>query len=172
MSEFLENLKVRHAEAQKRFLAKQQEVNRVNAEFQAVAQEFNAWQTLLNLETRKEQVAAVATTVAANSPAPTVPPTLAVNSTPAPAGVVVTSVGVRNEENKTEIVRDLLRQASPGSMSAADIWEAIRNRVSNRAYLYSVLSRMKDKGEVGVKRGRYFFKFSLKPEETKEHLTQ
>ena len=172
MSEFLENLKVRHAEAQKRFLAKQQELNRINAEFQAVAQEFNAWQTLLNLEARKEQVAAVAATVTANNPVPTIPPTAALNSTPSPVGVVFAPAAARTEGNKTEIVRDLLRQAAPGSMSAADIWEAVRNQVSNRAYLYSVLSRMKDKGEVGVKRGRYFFKFPSKPEEPKEHLVQ
>ncbi|MHB8540070.1 MAG: hypothetical protein ACYDCD_03895 [Candidatus Acidiferrales bacterium] len=150
MSEFLEHLKARHAESQKRFLAKQAQLNSVNQEFQVVAQEFNAWQTLLNLETRKEQMAAVALT------APTVSPASA------PSSPAATSP----EVNKTEIVRELLRQHASG-MTPSEIWkqEQIKTQFPHRAYLYSVLKRLKDRGDITEKRGKYCFKFSTKPEE-------
>jgi hypothetical protein len=156
MSEFLENLKVRMLEAQKRFLAKQAQLTAVQAEFQVVAQEFNAWQTLVNVEARKEQGAATVT-VSAQTQTP---------------NVVALSVSSRSatstaEVNKTEIVRELLRQHSAG-MTPSEIWKQVKNQIAHRPYLYSVLKRLKDRGDAVEKRGKYFFKFAPKPEDAKE----
>jgi hypothetical protein len=160
MSEFLENLRIRFAESQKRFVAKQAQLNAVNAEFQAVAQEFNAWQTLLNLETRKEQMAATTLVVPATTrQIPNTTPTSAPPSPLAPSPNV----------NKTEIVRELLRQHSAG-MTPSELWkqEQIKAQFPHRPYLYSVLKRLKDRGDIAEKRGKYFFKFSTKPDDAKE----
>jgi hypothetical protein len=158
MSEFLENLKARHAEAQKRFLAKQAHLNAVNAEYQTVAQEFNAWQTLLTLETRKEQgdnTVNVSATVVVSPQRPSLP-----SSTPS-------NTGTAAEVNKTEIVRDLLRQNSSG-LTPTEIWRQVKTQIPHRPYLYSVLKRLKDRGDVTEKRGKYLFKFSPKVGEAKE----
>jgi hypothetical protein len=160
MSEFLENLKARHAEAQKRFLAKQQQLNAINAEFQTVAQEFNAWQTLLALETRKEQSAGTITIVA-----PQDAPIAAL-----PAGASSPAANTTSDVNKTEIVRELLRQNSSG-MTPSDIWKQVKGQISHRPYLYSVLKRLKDRGDVTDKRGKYYFKFAPKANEAKEQVS-
>jgi type II secretory pathway pseudopilin PulG len=165
MSEFLENLKSRHAEAQKRFVAKQAQLNAMQQEFQAVAAEFNAWTTLLTLETRKEQSATIVLTPGTPIPAQTAK----IAQLPGTARTNPTS-----QTNKTEIVRDLLRQHSSG-MTPGEIWKAeeIKAEFSHRPYLYSVLKRLKDRGDITERRGKYFFKFSTKPEESKEeNLTQ
>jgi hypothetical protein len=160
MSEFLENLKARHAESQKRFLAKQAQVNTMNQEFQVVAQEFNAWQTLLNLETRKEQ-AGEAPPIVVQS---TGQITTGANSATGPA-----TPSRSTDVNKTEIVRELLRQNSSG-MTPGEIWKQaqIKAQFRHRPYLYSVLKRLKDRGDITEKRGKYVFKFSARPDDSKE----
>jgi hypothetical protein len=160
MSEFLENLRSRFAESQKRFVAKQQQLAAVNAEFQAVAQEFNAWQTLLNLETRKEQAAATISVSPEHTQTPNVA-ALAISGSPSATTMPAA------ELNKTEIVRELLRQHSAG-MTPSEIWKQVKAQIPHRPYLYSVLKRLKDKGDITDKRGKYYFKFAPKPEEAKD----
>jgi len=159
MSEFLEILKVRHAECQKRFQAKQAQLNAANAEFQAVAQEFNSIQTLMNLELRKEQMEAMARTV---SPTPSIAPHVAPAAASSPTAATA-------EVNKTETIRELLRQHTSG-MTPSEIWNQplVRDQFPHRAYLYSVLKRLKDRGDIIEKKGKYVFKFMPKPEENKE----
>jgi hypothetical protein len=159
MSEFLENLKARHAESQKRFIAKQQQLNAVNAEFQAVAQEFNAWTTLLNLEARKEQAAAIA---------PAAPVVATPQKSAIPALPSAATPPEASESNKTEFVRELLRQHSAG-MKPSEIWKHVKEQIPRRPYLYSVLKRLKDRGDIVERRGKYIFKFAAKPEEPKEN---
>ena|SRR2546427_1344350 len=159
MSEFLENLKVRMLESQKRFLAKQAQLTAVQAEFQVVAQEFNAWQTLVNVEARKEQAAGTIQV----SPTPGQVPNVAALS----VSVSSSAAAPAAEVNKTEIVRELLRQHSSG-MTPSEVWKQVKGRIAHRPYLYSVLKRLKDKGDVTEKRGKYFFKFAPKPEEGKD----
>lgn len=169
MNEFLEILKVRHAECQKRFLAKQAAVNAANTEFQAVAQEFNSIQTLMNLEMRKEQIESAANVQSPTSSASSsaVAPQL---STSVP--VIMPphhGVGSSGELNKTEMVRELLRQHASG-MTPRELWKdgQIKAQFPHRAYLYSILKRLKDKGDITEKRGKYRFKFSPKLEEDKQ----
>jgi hypothetical protein len=41
-------------------------------------------------------------------------------------------------------------------MSPADIWKEMEPQMKNRAYLYSVLKRLKDRGDARERRGKYF----------------
>jgi thioesterase domain-containing protein len=163
MTEFLDNLKSRLAESQKRFAAKQQQLAAINAEFQAVAQEFNAWQTLVNLEAKKEL------TAAREAEAPVIPAldTPSVVSTNPSTATSAPSAPTNAEVNKTDTVRELLRQHSAG-MTPSEIWKQVKAQIPHRPYLYSILKRLKDKGDVSEKRGKYFFKFSPKPDEVKD----
>jgi hypothetical protein len=113
----------------------------------------------LTLETRKEQAAATITVSTAQPQTPNVA-ALAVSGSSAPAVPA-------GELNKTEIVRELLRQHSAG-MTPSDIWKQVKAQIPHRPYLYSILKRLKDKGDITDKRGKYFFKFAPKPEEAKD----
>jgi sugar-specific transcriptional regulator TrmB len=163
MSEFLETLKTNLAEAQKRFTAKQQELTRLNAEFQAVVQEFNAWQTLVNVQTRKEQAESGIT--ASGSVTLALPQSPANPSIPAPAPQTV--VTPSPETNKTEIVRQLLKQHETG-MTPSEIWKLVKTQIPHRPYLYSVLKRLKERGDILEKRGKYVFRFIPKSVDVKE----
>jgi len=142
MSDFLETLKHRMQEAQQKFLAAQQKLNGFQAEFQAAAQEFQAWQTLVKSETAKEEQGK-------SSP----------SATPVPA--IAATINNKSEGNKTEAVRELLRQ-HPVGMLPGDIWKQLEPQMGKRAYLYSILKRLKDRGDVRERRGKYFL--NPKPE--------
>lgn len=180
MSDFLETLKRGMQEAQQKYSSAQQKLTAAQAEFQlaqqrlAVAQtefqtaiqEFQAFQTLVNLQTHKQQGTSGATPVTApahvlvpqhsrilitpGQPVPNIPPTQP------------SANGNRIESNKTQAVRDLLRQ-HPAGMTPAEIWEQLETQLSTRAYLYSVLKRLRDKKDAKEKRGKYFL--IPKPEE-------
>jgi len=122
-------------EAQVKFQAAQQKMAQFQAEFQKSAQEFQAWQTLVNLETAKEQQES------GIAQRPAMP---ANGNQPSLEGT-----------NKTDMVRELLRQ-HPAGMSPADIWKEMEPHMKTRAYLYSVLKRLKDKGDARERRGKYF----------------
>lgn len=142
MSDFVDELKARMAEAQKRLQAAQQEMQVAQAKYQAVAQEFNSLQFLLGSENAKLQQQS-------NQPALDAPPQQAADL------------------NKTDMIRGLLRQ-HPAGMTPSEIWKEVKGQLSHRAYLYSVLKRLKDKDEVIVRRGKYISKIMPKPEEGKE----
>lgn len=59
------------------------------------------------------------------------------------------------EANKTDLVRDTLRQQAGGT-TPKDLWRALQGQIKHRPYLYSILKRLKDKDEVAVRRGKYF----------------
>ena len=129
----LEYLKAGFQDAQKRFQEAQQRMQAMQAEFNLVAQEFNAWQTLLRTEQAK-----------LNPVGPQQPDNLAQPKT-------------KTENNQTDSVRELLKQR-PGGMTPSDIWKEIGSGLSNRAYLYSVLKRLRDKGDAIERRGKYYLK--------------
>jgi hypothetical protein len=194
MSEFLENLKQGTQEAHRKFVAAQQKFTstqtefqavqqrlaRDQAEFQAAAQEFQAFQTLVNLQTRKEQppnAATPAPQLAAVAQGTPVNLVNAVNIPPQPRVLINQNVSappamseeVRPESNKTEAVRTLLRQHANG-MTPGEIWKSLNSEL-NRVYLYSVLKRLKDRGDVREKRGKYYF--NVKADENQNpHLVQ
>jgi hypothetical protein len=188
MSDFLEKLKSGMQEAQHKFAVAQQRFAAAQAEsqacqqrltvaqteFQAAAQEFQAFQTLVNAQTRKEQVVSVpvSATISVRLP-PAAPPAPAAAAAPA---LPASSTADQNaaapqstiEDNKagasqTQAIRDLLRQ-HPTGMTPGEIWKLLAAKMSNRAYLYSVLKRLRDKGDARERRGKYFL--VIKPEES------
>lgn len=167
----------RLAAIQSEFVLAQQKFNVAQAEFQQAHQEFNAYQTLVNSETRKRTPGPIAThqqaanpaVVQGNVAARVVAQMPAANrpATPLPAGVPVLNAAPvapiqpetdsnKSEGNKTEAVRSLLRQ-HPTGMTPAEMWEGLKAQISNRVYLYSVLKRLKDRGQVREKRGKYYY---------------
>lgn len=155
MSNFFEELKIRHAEAHKRLQVAQQEAQVVQTRYQAIAQEFNSLQLLLNVEAAKpenkpeDKIAQPAVTVIARTVS------------------MIPQATTGHETNKTEMIRELLRQY-PQGIAPTELWKQVKTRMTHRAYLYSILKRLKDKGEVMVKRGKYIAKIMPKPEEEKE----
>jgi hypothetical protein len=137
MNEFLETLKRGMHEAQLKFQIAQQKMNQFQGEFQKAAQEFQAWQTLVNLETAKQQQG------------------IATTAQPVAAPINQNHTSSLEGTNKTDMVRELLRQ-HPAGMSPADIWKEMEPNMKTRAYLYSVLKRLKDKGDARERRGKYF----------------
>ena len=69
--------------------------------------------------------------------------------------------------NKTNIVRNLLRQ-HPTGMSAVDIWKEVGGQFNHRPYLYSVLKRLRDRDEIVKRRNKYCLTSIPKAEEAKE----
>lgn len=145
VSQFLEQLKAELLDAQKR----QQEVGArlqlTNAEYQAVSQEVNSYLKIVEVQTRKE--------LGPNAP-PALPQPVVrtvVVSTPTAA-----TVGAVEETNKTEMVRELLRQ-HPNGMTGKELWASVKDKFPHRQYVYSVLKRLKKKGDVVQKRKKFVF---------------
>jgi hypothetical protein len=188
MSDFLDNLHQGLPEAQrkfeaahKKFTATQSEFQAIQqrlaadqAEYQAAVQEFQAYQTLIRSLTPRDQAApaapggglqtvpieghGVSAVRVANRVAPSSPVSTAVNQN-MPLSQSPTDDN-NPEINKTEAVRVLLRQ-HPNGMTPAEMWKHLRPQMSNRVYLYSVLKRLKDRGDVRERRGKYYFNLKL-----------
>lgn len=147
MTDFLDELKARFADAQKRLQVAQAELQAANTRLQGIAQEFNSLQFLLNQENAKLQH----------------------QTKPAPTEATDANVPQQTSEiNKTDMIRDLLRQQADG-LSPTEIWKQVKTQMSHRAYLYSVLKRLKDKDEVIVRRGKYIIKIVPKTNAGGEH---
>jgi hypothetical protein len=87
----------------------------------------------------------------------------ALNLGPVPTGVSITATQTNRaltgaivppETNKTEMIREVLRQHTNG-ITPAQVWINVKDKVG-RNYVYSVLKRMKDKDEVKERRGKYY----------------
>jgi hypothetical protein len=163
MSEFLEKLKLRLAEAQQRHGQATARLQAAQAEHQAATQDFASWQNAVRTETLREQQATAVKTLHVSIADTTSEPTNA------PATVSATNT-VREEPNKTDAIRQILRSHSDG-LHPVDIWKRIGSQFTHRAYMYSVLKRLKDRQEVCVKRGKYFIKAMPKIEEDDERVT-
>jgi hypothetical protein len=145
MIDFLEECKARMADAQKRVQATQQELQAVQVRYQSAVQELNSLQFMINTEmARKPQ----GTPVSHSGP------------------VTEAATAQPNETNKTDMIRELLRQ-HPAGITPTEIWKEVKNQMSHRAYLYSVLSRLKERDEVIVRRKKYILKMVPKSAEEK-----
>jgi len=158
MNEFIETLKARQQDAQQRMQAAQHKLAVVQAEFQAAAQECNSWTVALNTEVRRQQQEA-AVVAAAQA---TLPINLEANRAETPPATPANNQPLEIT-NKTEIVRDLLRQ-HPTGMTPGEIWKVLGTQIADHAYIYSVLKRLKDRDEVTKRRGKYFFKHHPQPQ--------
>jgi len=155
MSGYLEQLKADLAEAQKRLQEAQAKMQAYQLIFQAAHADVQSYQRVVDAQTKKEQAAAeqvFGPREAPAAPAPTAPESPAPGS-PAP--------GV----NKTDLIREALRQ-HPGA-TPADLFEVVRGQVG-RAYLYSVLKRLRENEEVMIRRKKYWLRAISKPEQGTE----
>jgi hypothetical protein len=153
MPTILEELKLRLAAAQARHLAAQQKHQAATAELNAATVDFNVWNSAVSVETREE---AARVAEAAKNQLP-----MALIEEPSPLEPTQTENQEEEDEpvNKTEFIRELLRQNHAG-MTPAAIWAAFHAQApkASRQYMYSVLKRLRDKKEVDQKRGKYVLK--------------
>jgi hypothetical protein len=160
MESFLETLRNRQQDALKRMQVAQQKLQVATAEFQQVQQEFNSWNVAVGTETRRvQQLATENGRPALSPPSQTVASQIAV---PEPPPI--------KAENKTDLVRTFL-QHHPTGVTPGDLWQQLKSQLQQRAYLYSVLKRLKDKDEIRVTRGKYYFKQPPQSEEGRSPST-
>lgn len=150
MSEFLEQLKIRLVEAQKRHQLATQKLQQAQQEHMLATQDFGSWQNAVRVETLREQQEAAARTTVSPAAAP-------------PAPDPVPESQPTEEINKTDSIREMFHR-HPEGLRPTDIWRQLGTQLKHRAYLYSVLKRLKDKGEVIERRGKYFAKVVQKIE--------
>ena len=157
LEERLEKAKLRAVSTQQRFIVAQ-------ADNIAAAADVLVWTNAVNAEMR-EQERLAAEADAKQMPLPQIPiqprPVTAheilLISTPALEDQGI-SANAAESVNQADLVRDLLRQRGV-TMTPNEIWKALEGQISSRAYLYSILKRMRDKDEIKKWRNRY----SIKP---------
>jgi hypothetical protein len=135
----LEYLKSGFEDAQKRFQETQSRMQAMQAEFNVVAQEFNAWQTLYRAEMAKQGTMPL--------PASPKPQLRRANSIPQLVG--------SKPPSQTDVVRAVLKER-PAGMTPNEIWKEVEQQMANRTYLYSVLKRLKERGDAIERRGKYY----------------
>ena len=151
MSEFLDTLKVRMADAQKRLQDAQQKLQHAQQEHQQAMQEFSSWQNAVSVETRREQEAIPLLTVSSTR----------IEQMTSEAGHTQTTSQQPDPQvgspsvNKTQIVREVLQQ-HPNGATPAQIWQEVKDRGVPRVYVYSVLKRLKDGKQASERRGKYY----------------
>jgi hypothetical protein len=148
MSEFLETLKMRLLDAQKKLQETTAALQKAQLEHAASAQEHASWANAVNTETRREQQLALTKGQPQTPPAPK-PPEL-----PSPLPAALEDVESTAEVNKTGLIREVLER-HPNGVRPVTVWHSLRDQV-NRNYVYSVLSRMKQKKQVREIRGKYY----------------
>ena len=162
MSQFLETLKARMADAQQRLQVSQNTLVKAQAEHNAVMAEFSSWQNAVSVETRKEQGLTGLPPNPPVNPLANRPQTHVVFRTqpmvqpvPDAASVAVPESASGVEVNKTDLIREVLRQ-HPNGMSPADVWKQVKQHQISRAYVYSVLKRLKDRKQASERRRKYY----------------
>ena len=136
----------RMQEAQHAFAEAQEALAEAQSDFQNASQEFNSWKHVFEAETNRLQ--------GAHATPRTPTPAVAMEDNEP----VAESNEANSEINKTELVREILRQ-HPGIMPG-DIWKELEPQIADHrythAYLYSVLKRLKDNDELMKRNGRYW----------------
>ena len=73
------------------------------------------------------------------------------------------------DSNKTQLIRDALA-LHPG-LTPAQVWGAVKTRITRRTYVYSVLKRLKDRKQIVEGRGKYYLPVAPKVAEESEQTT-
>jgi len=157
MSDFLDTLKVRMLDAQRRFNEVNLRFQRTQAELQAIQLEYTSWQNAVKNESAKEQQELEAQTPG-RPPSPT-----------ASAHIQTVTPNSISDVNKTDLIRGQLQQ-HPAGMTPAEVWRAVKAQVPQRSYVYSVLKRLKDREQVTTRRGKYYLRAASKLEEAKQEV--
>jgi hypothetical protein len=76
---------------------------------------------------------------------------------PAPEEDHAEPAGPPEAANKTELVREMLR-LHPTGITVSGLWTEIGDQINSRAYLYSILKRLRDKDEVFTRRKKYLLR--------------
>jgi hypothetical protein len=165
MAKILEEIQARLTEAHTQLAEATQILTIAQQKHQAATHNFNVWNAAMQLEQREEQLRQdAATEKQSELPLSTPRHAALVSVTP----TVEQSADTSETLNKTDVVRNLLRQ-HPTGMSAVDIWKEVRPQFTHRPYLYSVLKRLRDKEEVVKRRNKYCLTAISKVEGVKEH---
>ena len=158
MSVFLDTLKQRWVDAHQRQKESGEALVALQAKHAVNLQENLHWQKAYEMEKLREEQAE------ASAKSDQIP-LIATATESIPPDTTITE-GSKAEVNKTELVLDLLRQ-HPSGMWPGDIWTVVHAEFKGRAYLYSILKRLKDREQVRVRNGKYFIRVPSKPEEAK-----
>lgn len=157
MSTVLGSLKERLETAKVRLAAAQQRYQAAGVELQAATNDYNIWNAAVTIEMREEERRLAE---AQEKQLPMNLPDLAQR----PNATIVPSEGDQAEPsstpeaaNKTELVREMLR-LHPTGITVSGLWTEIGDRISSRAYLYSILKRLRDRDEVFTRRKRYLLR--------------
>jgi hypothetical protein len=172
----LEELRIRHQDAQVKAQETQQAFQvaqaaqaKAQADFQkaqqafAIAQQqFHGWSTAYNTlmaeETARRQAAQQEQLQLPNAEA----------APAATTAVQPESIQSSEQTNKTDVIRELLRE-HPGGLTPTEIWSHVQGQFKYRAYLYSVLKRLRDREELRLSRGKYSVR--IIPQEMKGEVT-
>jgi len=164
MSTILEELKERLEAAKLRTVSTQLKFIAAQADNQAALTDVTVWTNAVNAEMREqERLAAEADEKQMPLPQISIEPRPITASAiiPIPQPIVDDQSGSANATdsvNQADLVRDLLRERGV-RMAPNEIWNALEGKISSRAYLYSILKRMRDKDEIT----KYRNKYSIKP---------
>jgi len=165
MSTILDSLKERLELAKARLLTAQERYQAAGAELQSATNDYNIWSAAINVEMREEEKRLavshekqISTNLAESESHPIDVSSITIedNSESPSAG---------NGVSKTDLVREMLRKHAAG-ITAAGLWTELQDRISSRAYLYSILKRLRDKDEVFIRRKKYLLKPKLLEEKT------
>ncbi len=169
MPTILEALKERVEIARARVTTAQQAFQLAHVELQAANSDLAVWNNAVMLEQREEEkrISAVREVQERQYTLPDIP-------SPSAERYVVEAVVSHPDSdhlqsfgaaiNKTERVRETLR-SHVGGITPAGLWIELKDHLSSRAYLYSILKRLRDNEEVTQRRGKYILK--PKPVEVK-----
>lgn len=150
MSETIDRLKIGLAEAQARHAEITKRHQAVTGEWQASNAEVTGYMKVLEVEARKElERAAIA-------PQMQGPASRAEHE-------------AERDSNKTQLIRDALA-LHPG-LTPAQLWGAVKTRITRRTYVYSVLKRLKDRKQIVERRGKYYLPVAPKVAEENEQTT-
>lgn len=165
MSIRLDDLKLLLADAEKQLAEAQKKFAYAQQVQQYAQYQVNTWTAAVNIETQAEDARQKAAAISAKTA--DTPLLESGKQAPTPAPQTPTESQEAKEINKTDIVRDVLRQ-HPAGLTPSDLWKQVKGQFTNRAYLYSVLKRLKDRDEVTTRRGKYLLKSVPKVEEHKQ----
>jgi hypothetical protein len=143
MTQFLDMLKERLADARRRATLTQANLQRAQQEHNLVVQELSSWTNAVAVEMRREQEP---------------DPAEHKNETPTKGTSPVIAVAQDAPEstpevNKTRLIREVLERY-PNGVRPVKVWMELRDQVA-RPYVYSVLSRMRQRKEAREVRGKY-----------------
>jgi hypothetical protein len=160
MNILLDGMRERFEKAKARMASAKQAFQVAQTELQAAMEECNIWNSAINLEVREEDKRLAESQekqISIDLPEFRTQPK-AENATEA-----VCSSGASNavaSVNKTEKVREVLRAHGSG-IAPSGLWTEVKEHMSSRAYLYSILKRLRDNDEVLMRRGKYLLKPKL-----------